>query len=92
VAGDFGSAGLSHDGGDPIMTIEEAILEKIRLLPPEKQHEVLDFTELLRARTATKEPREPLRGLWKDLGVSVTEQDISEARREMWGNSPRENV
>jgi len=27
------------------MTIEEAILEKVRMLPPEKQHEVLDFTE-----------------------------------------------
>jgi hypothetical protein len=49
------------------MTIEEAILEKVRLLPPEKQHEVLDFTEFLQARTATNGPREPLRGLWKDL-------------------------
>jgi hypothetical protein len=74
------------------MTIEEAILEKVRLLPPEKQHEVLDFTEFLQARTATNDPREPLRGLWKDLGLSVTEKDISEARREMWGNFPRESA
>ncbi|HUE20549.1 MAG TPA: DUF2281 domain-containing protein [Bryobacteraceae bacterium] len=74
------------------MTIEEAILEKVRLLPPEKQHEVLDFTEFLQARTATNEPREPLRGLWKDLAVSVTEEDISEARREMWGDFPRESI
>lgn len=71
------------------MTIEEAILEKVRLLPPEKQHEVLDFTEFLQARTEANASRQPLRGLWKDLGVSVTEADISEARREMWGNFPR---
>ena len=29
------------------MTVEEAILEKVRMLPPEKQHEVLNFTERL---------------------------------------------
>jgi hypothetical protein len=74
------------------MTIEEAILEKVRMLPPEKQHEVLDFTEFLQARTSANGPRKPLRGLWKDLGVSITEEDISEARREMWGNFPREAV
>jgi hypothetical protein len=74
------------------MTIEEAILEKVRTLPPEKQHEVLDFTEFLQARTPASEPRKPLRGLWKDLGISITDEDISGARREMWGNFPREDV
>jgi hypothetical protein len=74
------------------MSIEEAILEKVRMLSPEKQHEVLDFTELLQARTPASGPREPLRGPWKDLGVSITDRDISEARREMWGNFPREDV
>ena len=44
------------------MTIEEAILEKVRMLPPEKQHEVLDFTEFLQSRTPANEPRKPLRG------------------------------
>src|ERR1022692_1547392 len=56
------------------MTIEEAILEKVRMLPPEKQHEVLDFTEFLQARASANGPRKPLRGLWKDLGVSITEK------------------
>ena len=74
------------------MTIKEAILEKVRMLPPEKQHEVLDFTEFLRSRTPANEPRKPLRGLWKDLSISITEGDISQARREMWGNFPREDV
>jgi len=42
------------------------------MLPPEKQHEVLDFTEFLQARTPANVPRKPLRGLWKDLAVSIT--------------------
>lgn len=29
------------------MSSEEAILEKVRVLPPEKQQEVLDFVEFL---------------------------------------------
>jgi hypothetical protein len=66
------------------MTAEEAILE-IRMLPPEKQREVLHFTEFLQSRMPASEPRKPLRDLWKDLGVSITDEDISEARREAWG-------
>jgi hypothetical protein len=62
------------------------------MLPPEKQHEVLDFTEFLQARTPPNVPRKPLRGLWKDLGVAISDEDISEARREMWGNFPREGA
>jgi hypothetical protein len=27
-----------------------------------------------------------LHGLWKNLNIHVTEEDIAEARREMWGN------
>jgi len=74
------------------MTIEEAILERVRTLPIEKQHEVLDFAEFLRARGSVEARREPLGGLWKDLGVSITEEDIAEARREMWGSFPREET
>lgn len=36
------------------------------------------------------EPRESLRGLWK--GVDISAEDIDEARREMWGNFPREDI
>lgn len=34
--------------------IEQIILENLRQLPPEKQQEVLDFTELLRQKIAPK--------------------------------------
>ncbi len=33
------------------MSIEEAILVHLRVLPPEKQQEVLDFAEFLRLKT-----------------------------------------
>ncbi len=43
--------------------------------------------ELLQEHAAS---RKSLRGLWQ--GVDVTEEDIAEARREMWSNFPREDI
>jgi uncharacterized protein DUF2281 len=71
--------------------IEQSVLQKLRALPPEKQQEVLDFVEFLESRTMPKKPRRSLKGLWADLGVDISEEDIAEARREMWGNFPRED-
>ncbi len=72
------------------MSLEETVVDKLRALPVEKQLEVLDFVEFLRQKTSVKQPRRSVRGLWKDLGFDITEEDIAEARREMWGNFPRE--
>jgi len=72
------------------MTIEQRVLEKLRDLPADKQKEVLDFVDLLTKRNGTKKPRRSLRGLWKDLNIQITEEDIAEARREIWGNFPRD--
>ena len=72
------------------MTIEEKVLEKLRELPPDKQKEVLDFVDLLKERDTTKTPRRSLLGLWADMDFHVTEEDIAQARREMWGNFPRD--
>lgn len=72
------------------MTLEEQVLEKLRDLPPEKQKEVLDFVESLKEKNGTKSARRSLRGLWKDLNIEITEEDIAEARREMWGKFPRD--
>jgi hypothetical protein len=33
-----------------------------------------------------------LRGLWRDLDIDVTKEDIEEVRREMWERFPREDV
>ena len=40
--------------------------------------------------TRPVKPVRSLRGLWK--GLNITEQDIAEARREMWGNFPRSDI
>ena len=72
------------------MTIEEMVLEKLRGLPPEKQREVLKFVESLKPDGGTKKPLRSLEGIWEDLNIDITEEDIAEARREMWGNFPRD--
>lgn len=73
------------------MTIEQQVVEKLRDLPPEKQKEVLDFVEFLKEKNGgQKKPLRCLRGLWADLNIHITEEDIAQARREMWGNFPRD--
>ena len=72
------------------MSVEDALIEKLRALPPDKQQEALDFIEFLQRKAKTAQPRRSLEGLWADLGVDITEEEIAEARREMWGNSPRD--
>jgi hypothetical protein len=39
------------------MTIEQAVVEKLRALPVEKQQEVLDFVEFLQRKSVPKPPR-----------------------------------
>lgn len=72
------------------MSIEEAVIEKLRVLPTDKQIEVLDFAEFLHVKNTPKRPHPLLKGLWADLHVDISEEDIAEARREMWGNFPRD--
>ena len=78
------------------MTIEQAVLENLQDLPTEKQQQVLDFVKFLKQQTNIKsEPssqvsRKSYKGMWADLGISITDEDIAESRQEMWGNFPRE--
>jgi mRNA-degrading endonuclease RelE of RelBE toxin-antitoxin system len=72
------------------MTIEEKVLEKLRELPPEKQKEVLEFVKSLEENGERKGPLKSLEGLWEEYDIHITEEDIAEMRREMWGNFPRE--
>ncbi|BAZ14274.1 hypothetical protein NIES4071_61140 [Calothrix sp. NIES-4071] len=72
------------------MTIEQAILENLRELPPEKQQEVLHFVQSLTNKTSLTN-RRSIKGLCADLGVHLTKEDIDEARREMWGKFSRED-
>jgi hypothetical protein len=73
------------------MNVEQAILEKLRQLPVDKQQELLNFAEFLSQKTI-KTPLRSARGLCANLKVDITEEDIAQARQEMWGNFPRDIV
>jgi len=74
------------------MDIEKRVLIKLKLLPYEKQKEVLDFIEFIQRKAKINHPHNNLKGLWADLRVQIGEEDIAEVRREMWGNFPGNDV
>ena len=61
------------------MTIEQAVLEKIKILPMNRKQEVLDFAEFLEEKDAKPRPRRSSYGLLADLEINLTEEDIAEA-------------
>lgn len=71
------------------MSIEQAVADKLRALPPDSQRAVLAFIDSLAQQTTTRRPLKSPEGLLADLDFDVTEEDIAQARREMWGNFPR---
>ena len=72
------------------MSIEEKVVEKLHGLPPDKQKQVLEFVESLSQENGSTRSLKSLYGLWRDFSIEVSDQDIESARREMWGNFPRE--
>ena len=67
------------------MAVEEIILECIRTLPSSQQEKVLEFVEQLRQQSQPTVPLKGLEGLWAQYSFDLTDEDIAEARREMWG-------
>jgi hypothetical protein len=72
-------------------TVEEKkqkIRQLVDSLPPERLGLAEALLEQLRheARVEVKQGKRIVRlgGLWKDLGVEITEEDIAQARQEMW--------
>ena len=75
------------------MSVEQEVVEVLKQLPYAKQEQVLEFVRFLRSREPAKPlPRKSVEGLLAQTGGSVSEEDIDEARREMWGNFPREDI
>ena len=72
------------------MAVEETILECVRALPPAEREKVREFAERLRREGSRSVRLESLEGLWRDFDFDLTDGDIAEARREMWGNFPRD--
>jgi hypothetical protein len=65
------------------MTSEEVLLEKIKVLPPNLKQKAIEFVDSLE-KEAKSEPRRSLYGILSDLEINITEEDIREARNEMW--------
>ena len=77
------------------MSLEEAVLEKLRVLTEPQQQQVLDFVDFLivkkhkpEKKAATKRSR--LLGKYAHLQVSLQTGDLLDARAEMWGQFPRD--
>ena len=69
---------------------EKEMIQTFRALPPEKKREALDFLEFLRSRFSKKPGRQKLKGLWKDMQIDIHDQDITDARHQLWSSFPRE--
>jgi hypothetical protein len=74
----------------PAGSLAYDLVQKLRELPYEKQREVRDFVEFLLSRMSPKRPRRSLMGMLAHLNIHISSEDIAEARREMWGNFPRD--
>lgn len=61
-------------------------------LPPDKQQELLSHASSLRQQARPSQPFKSVRGLWSDLGISLSAEEIDDSQREMWKNFPREDI
>ncbi len=66
------------------MTSEEILLEKYKILPKNRQDELIDFAEFLEQKEAKPKPRRSLKGALADLKINISDSEIREARNEMW--------
>ncbi len=66
------------------MTSEEVIFAKIKVLPPSLKEEALHFVEFLETKIKPQTERKSLKGSLSHLNVKISDDDIREARNEMW--------
>ncbi|MHB8627631.1 MAG: hypothetical protein ACYDBJ_10500 [Aggregatilineales bacterium] len=75
--------------------MSDFVLEQVKALTETlSSAEKAELREWLAAETeteapSTKKPLDSLYGLW--AGVNISDEDIAQARREMWGNFPRDD-
>jgi hypothetical protein len=81
-----------------MLVMEECeVLDRVRRLPLARALVVEAMVDELHAEDdgSGPEPRRGLRsmaGMWAGMGIEITDEDIDEARREMWGNFPRDDI
>jgi hypothetical protein len=74
------------------MTFEE-LSERVQQLSLHDRVRLMEMlVSTLKHELPPQQPIKSLYGLWEDLEVDISEDDIDEIRREMWGNFPREDI
>ena len=68
-----------------LTNIKDAVIDILERLPPDQQQDILTFAEFIKFKNSIKRPRKSLKGMWADMDIHITEEDIKEVRREMWG-------
>ncbi len=66
------------------MTSEEVLLKTYKILPTDRKQELLEYAKTLEHKEIVKKSRVSLKGIWADLNVNITDEDIRVARNEMW--------
>ena len=73
------------------MTVKEQLFQKLETLLPEEQEAVIQFIDFLQFKRNLQKPQEidiyprnSLKGLWANLPINITEEEITEARHQMW--------
>jgi hypothetical protein len=72
------------------MDIGEMIAAKVKSWPMRKQRLLARIVEEL--DPVETMGRMPVRGLWAGLSPDISDDEIAEMRREMWGAFPREDT
>jgi hypothetical protein len=75
------------------VTVEQAIAILKQLSPRDQLKVIAQVLPEAEQRLSDDEqkPLRSLKGLWADLGPAPSAEEIDEARREMWGNFPRDD-
>lgn len=72
------------------MTVKDAVIEKLEVMPVVTQQKVLEFMESMESKEKPRTPRRSLQGIWSHLDINFTEEDLREARNEMWRGYTRD--
>ena len=74
------------------MSLQTELIDKIKQLPENQQLLVKSLVDELTRGRGNRQPSGSSNwfGVLEHLDVEITEEDIAEARQEMWGSFPRE--
>jgi hypothetical protein len=70
--------------------LEQAVSLALNLSPLDKVRLVEQIMATLEQELSPKTPKQSLYGLWSD--VKISDDELDEAREELWGNIPREDI